>query len=244
MLTYNLHKGFAPAGRRFVLDVMREAVESTAADVVFLQEVLGEHRHHAQRVRNWIDAAQFEYLADRLWDYAAYGRNAVYEGGHHGNAILSKYPILSWDNIDLSVHSLERRGVLHAVIHPHDWPEPLHLLCTHLDLTQFTRRLQIARIADRISAHVPESAPLILAGDFNDWRGRIGHLVEDELGLAEAHKQVHGSCARTFPARLPILRLDRIYLRGLRAVSAERLSGPPWQTLSDHCAVLADLVRR
>ena len=119
VLTYNMHKGFSGDGRRnFVLPRMREALAASAADVVFLQEAQGEHRQHAVRVEQWPAASQFEFIADSLWPHHAYGKNALYDHGHHGNAILSCYPLLEWENVDVSPYpfaasrSLEPKSVV------------------------------------------------------------------------------------------------------------------------------------
>lgn len=89
VLTVNTHKGFNPFNRRFILPELREAVRSVGADLVFLQEVLGSHSLHAARLPSQLPAPQYEYLADSMWPQFAYGRNAVYPEGHHGNAVLS-----------------------------------------------------------------------------------------------------------------------------------------------------------
>ena len=94
VLTVNTHKGFTAFNRRFILPELREAVRSTQADIVFLQEVLGSHDRHAARHAGWPHTSQYEFLADSMWTDFAYGRNAVYPNGHHGNALLSKYPII------------------------------------------------------------------------------------------------------------------------------------------------------
>src|SRR3954466_11821129 len=89
VLTVNTHKGFTIFNRRFILPELREAVRAVSADVVFLQEVHGTHEHHARRFENWPPLPQYEFLADRIWNDFAYGRNAVYPHGDHGNALLS-----------------------------------------------------------------------------------------------------------------------------------------------------------
>ena len=89
VLTVNTHKGFTAFNRRFILPELREAVRSTAADLVFLQEVVGEHDRNSSRYNNWPPTSQYEFLADSMWNDFAYGRNAVYTDGHHGNALLS-----------------------------------------------------------------------------------------------------------------------------------------------------------
>ena len=233
ILSYNIHKGFA-LSRRFVLDSMRTMIRKTEAEIVFLQEVQGDHNGHAKRIENW-PGAQFEYLADEVWPHFAYGKNAVYDAGHHGNSILSKYPILSFENIDISNNRFERRGILHATV---DWAAgPLHLLCVHLDLTAHGRRQQVSRIADRIRSHIKEGERVILAGDFNDWRKQVTPIFREQLGLKEVFLEKHCHYAKSFPALFPILTLDRVYTRGFETKEAHCHSDPPWSNLSDHCAI-------
>ena len=129
ILSYNVHKGFSARNRRYLLDEIREGIRSVNADIVFLQEVVGENRDHAKRWENWVDAGQFEYLADSVWPHFAYGRNAIYQHGHHGNAILSKYPIVNSDNVDVSVMKRSQRGLLFAQITP-----GVQLVCAHMGL--------------------------------------------------------------------------------------------------------------
>lgn len=241
ILSYNIHKGFSFANRRFVLKRMREVLEIVDADLVLLQEVVGEHTEHARKHEDWPQESQFEFLADRLWPHHAYGRNAVYDAGHHGNAILSKHSFSAWENIDVSTNPFERRGLLHAVVDLPGTTRPLHVMCLHFDLSEYGRRKQVERLIDRIAAAVPDGCPLIIAGDFNDWKQRAGRMIEERLGMREAYKTLHGRCARSFPSWWPMLRLDRIYLRGLEPITAECLSGRPWSELSDHAALFAEL---
>ncbi len=241
VLSYNIHKGFSAAGRRFVLEPIRRMLHETKADVVLLQEVIGSHATHANRVDGWPTETQFEFLADSVWPHFAYGRNAVYPEGHHGNAILSRYPIGSWENIDVSSHPLESRGLLHATIQPDGWSQPLHLLCVHLALVEFGRGRQIQWMCQRVASHVSANEPLLIAGDFNDWRHLGGRKLERELGVREVHKTLHGRYARTFPSVLPLLHLDRIYVRGLEPQFGMAFTGRLWNELSDHCPVICDV---
>ena len=116
VLTVNTHKGFTALNRRFILPELREAVRGVAADVVFLQEVHGTHEHHPRRYSNWPSMPQYEFLADSIWPQFAYGRNAVYPHGDHGNALLSKFQIIRYDNLDISQSGHESRGLLHCVL--------------------------------------------------------------------------------------------------------------------------------
>jgi endonuclease/exonuclease/phosphatase family metal-dependent hydrolase len=88
---------------------------------------------------------------------------------------------------------------------------------------------------------VPENAPVIVAGDFNDWRNLAGKRLAVELGLREAHADHRGRVARSFPCAFPLLRLDRIYLRGFRVQNTEVHRGRPWSRISDHAPVSAHL---
>ena len=240
VLTANIHMGFSLANRRFVLPELREAIRGVSADVVFLQEVLGEHSAHASRHAGWPGVPHYEFLADSLWQQFAYGRNAAYPAGHHGNALLSKFPILRQENRDVSVEGHEARGLLHCVLALEGHDVELHTVCVHLGLREGHRRRQIELLCRVAHEEVPRDAPLIVAGDFNDWRGR-GHGLIEACGLREAFASTRGRLPRTFPARLPLLPLDRIYVRNAVVCETSILSSRPWSHLSDHAPLSAGL---
>ncbi|MDO9167585.1 MAG: endonuclease/exonuclease/phosphatase family protein [Methylobacter sp.] len=324
VLTYNIHKGFNVGNRRFVLHQIRDALIAADADLMFLQEMQGAHRHHQQKIPDWPVLSQLEFLAENTWPFHVYGKNAIYNAGHHGNAILSKHPFERWENINVSPFPWASRSLLHGVIRlpgmagvsqavgnrcdrlpvmaaetvpdsprhsPHPWgsgvsqavgnrcdrlpgmaietvpdsprhsPHPwgsevskmvgnqcdrpskngqdMHIMCIHFGLTGKERRLQIGKLSARIDSHVPHDAPLIIAGDFNDWLGQADRLFHDHLGLQEIFQVTHGRYARSFPSWLPFLPMDRIYFRGLTPVSCESLAHAPWHTLSDHAPLTA-----
>ncbi|HEY5850729.1 MAG TPA: endonuclease/exonuclease/phosphatase family protein [Lysobacter sp.] len=238
VLTVNVHMGFNLLNRRFVLPELREAIREVSADMVFLQEVLGEHARHAQRHANWPQGPQYEFLADALWPQFAYGQNAVYPHGHHGNALLSRFPIASHVNRDVSVRGHEQRGLLHAVVQVPGLAQELHTICVHLGLRESHRQRQIDLLCGIIGDAIPADAPLIVAGDFNDWRQR-GHDKLRRCGLIEVFERAHGRLARTFPSRWPVLAVDRIYVRNVRSSVPTKLSTNPWSQLSDHAPLLA-----
>lgn len=241
LLTLNMHKGFSALGRRFVLHDLREAIRDSGADIVMLQEVLGEHQEHSTRWERWPDAGQYEFLADTVWTDFAYGKNAIYPAGHHGNALLSRFPIAEHANFILPTNRHEDRGALHSVIEVPDWPQPLHVLCTHLSLFERDRRRQVHAIAQRVNTLVPPQSPVVLGGDFNDWRQWAHQPLRDEAGLHEVFVTKHGKAARSFPVRFPLLRLDRLYTRGLETSAAQVLGGAPWAALSDHAPLQVEL---
>lgn len=239
--SYNIHKGFSHFNRRMVIHELRERLRALSADVVFLQEVQGSHAGHAARFANWPTAPQYEFLADSVWADFAYGKNAVYDAGHHGNAILSRYPILRWENLDISAHAYESRGLLHAEMAVPGMKQALHCLCVHMGLFERGRTVQMHFLAERIRSAVPDDAPLIIAGDFNDWRIRAGKQLAQELGLREVFELANGSPARSFPSAFPLFHLDRIYVRGFDVADASVMQGPYWRRISDHAALTATL---
>ncbi|HEY0711262.1 MAG TPA: endonuclease/exonuclease/phosphatase family protein [Polyangia bacterium] len=239
VLTVNVHQGFAFLNRRFILPQLRDAVRAVSADLVFLQEVHGAQDKHAQRFSNWPKAPQYEFLADTIWTDFAYGRNAVYPHGHHGNALLSKFPIVRQQNLDVSVGDAENRGLLHCVIQLPGKRE-LHAICVHLGLGESERSRQIGLLCDFVTG-LPADAPVVVAGDFNDWRQRASAVLSSKAALVEVFEQTAGGAARTFPAVWPLLRLDRIYVRNLQAKTPEVLSKRPWSRLSDHVALAAEV---
>ena len=239
ILTVNTHKGFTLFNRRFILHELRDAVRSVSADVVFLQEVQGTHEQHSRRFHNWPPTPQYEFLADSMWSDFAYGRNAVYPDGDHGNALLSKFPIVSHRNVDISIAGPECRGLLHCVLQL-PAQRQLHVICVHLSLREQHRQKQLHLLCELLDS-LPAKAPVVVAGDFNDWRQRANRLLEGEAGLREVFEQANGVVARSFPARWPLLRLDRIYLRNASSHEPQILSTRPWSHLSDHLPLAVEI---
>ncbi len=295
--TYNIHKGVSAMSRRNVIHDLRAGLHALEADVVFLQEVQGRNDMHAGRFDNWPDVAQHTFLAGDRWAEAVYGSNSVRTDGDHGNAILSRFPLVSHENIDISDHRFESRGLLHCEF---DFDGvKVHCICAHLGLFEESRVRQADAMIARIRSHVPADAPLVIAGDFNDWRHRLGKRLAENLGVREVFSghetrraalarkatgyvaQQRGRIrktldsrgitsaadpaetpavaidaqlpvpakrgrlaapARTFPAAFPLLRLDRVYVRGFKIAAAQVLSGPTWRKLSDHAPIVAELV--
>jgi len=151
---------------------------------------------------------QHESLAAALHMDCAYGRNAVRNQTDHGNALLSRHRILSFENQDISDHRLEQRGLLHGVIDVGG--REVHCFVVHLGLFAGSRIRQIEVITDRISRMVPEGVPMLIAGDFNDWKDRLAPLFVQQLGVYEvfAHApRTHGT--------MPKLRESIQQLRGV-----------------------------
>ena len=240
VLTYNIHKGFSAGNRQFVLHHIRDQLRAIDVDIALLQEVQGEHAGHASRVHNWPQATQFEFLADQVWDHFAYGKNAIADGRHHGNAILSKYPFQSWGNINISPFRKASRSLLHGSIVMPGTNRRVHVICLHLGLLGIERRYQLRLLNRHLHGVIGEHDSVIVGGDFNDFTGRqVSRHLDSALGLSEVFLHSQKRHARTFPARWPVLCVDRIYYRGLELEECACLDGRQWRELSDHVPLLA-----
>ncbi len=238
--TYNIHKGFSHFNRRMVLHELRERLHELNADIVFLQEVQGAHARHIERYHDYPDEPQHEFIAGEVWPHHAYGKNAVYEMGHHGNALLSRYPIVCAINKDVSAHRFESRGLLHCQVDV-GGRYLVHCLCVHFGLFARGRREQTRMLIEHVRENIPDDMPLIVAGDFNDWQNRMSRTFASELGLHDVFHLHGGKPARSYPSSLPLFRLDRIYVRGFGVVHGEVHFGDAWRRLSDHAALSAQL---
>lgn len=222
LISFNIHKGIGWQTRKSTINLMHTQMIELKPDIILLQEVLG---------------SQLSGLSSEAWPHCSYGKNALYKKGDQGNAIVSKFPLLQVENINLSMHRYEHRGLLHSTTTLPEQNTTLHLLCVHLGLFPADRRKQIDKIIRYIKSNIPVNEPLILGGDFNDWASYATRPLKEHLDLSEAFIELHGACARTYPAWSPIFKLDRIYYKGLHLKEAHRLIKKPWKNLSDHIAI-------
>jgi endonuclease/exonuclease/phosphatase family metal-dependent hydrolase len=241
--TYNIHKGVRGVGPRKRLEIhnLGLGIEALDADLVFLQEVRLHHSRDARQFDRtwfgWPDQGQAEFLAPEGYD-VAYRSNAITRHGEHGNALLSRWPLGDIGHHDVSDHRFEQRGLLHV---PVQWQgRSVHTVVAHLGLMHAGRVRQIQRLAEFIAAAVPADAPLIVAGDFNDWGEKLDAPMR-EVGLARALGEgAHATRRATFPSRVPIFALDRMYTRALTCTSTFVPRGAAWARMSDHLPLVAE----
>lgn len=234
VVTYNIHKGVQGLGpaRRLEIHNLGLAVEQLDADIVCLQEVRKLHRREQQYFQSWPDVPQAEYLAPDGYE-AVYRTNAITRHGEHGNALLSRWPVVGHQHEDISDHRFEQRGLLHVEVDAHG--RRMHVIVVHLGLIPGSRVRQVERLQRFIDREVPPAAPLIVAGDFNDW----GQQLRRMLG-AMALFEFDAPRAFTFPARLPLAQLDHVYVRGLTPLSLDVPRGRTWWRMSDHLPLIAE----
>jgi endonuclease/exonuclease/phosphatase family metal-dependent hydrolase len=240
--TYNIHKGVRGVGPRKRLEIhnLGLGIEALDADLVCLQEVRLFHQRDALRFERtllgWPDEGQADYLAPEGYE-VAYRTNATTRFGEHGNALLSRWPIGTVGHHDVSDHRFEQRGLLHV---PVLWQGvEVHAVVAHFGLIHASRVRQVERLAEFIAAEVPADAPLLVAGDFNDWGEKLDGPMR-AIGLRRA--RAGGERAqRTFPSAVPMFALDRVYLRGLACVSTTVPRSAGWARMSDHLPLLVEL---
>ncbi|MDU4315202.1 MAG: endonuclease/exonuclease/phosphatase family protein [Klebsiella michiganensis] len=219
VLTINTHKGFTAFNRRFILPELREAVRSVSADIVCLQEVMGAHEIHPLHIENWPDTTHYEFLADTMW---------------------SDYAIEHYQNLDVSVGNSEKRGLLYCRIVPPESGIAIHLFCVHLGLRAHQRQAQLTMLAEWVNG-LPAGEPVVVAGDFNDWRQQANRQLKAQAGLEEIFTRARGRPARTFPVSFPLLRLDRIYVKNAHASQPKTLALKQWRHLSDHAPLSVEI---
>lgn len=232
--TYNIHKGvqgLGPARRLEILN-LGHAVEQLDADIVCLQEVRKLHRREERYFTRWPELPQAEFLCPE--GYAAvYQTNATTRHGEHGNAMLARWPIVSHGHEDMSDHRFEQRGLLHVEVRTHR--RTVHVIVLHLGLIAGSRLRQVEQLGKFIERVVPRRAPLVVAGDLNDWGAKLRPAM-NQIGL----RDWIGERVLTYPSRLPLAQLDYVYARGLKPVDVHVPRGRIWGRMSDHLPLIAE----
>jgi endonuclease/exonuclease/phosphatase family metal-dependent hydrolase len=230
--TYNVHKcqgldGKVRPGR------IAEVLRAINADIVGLQEVVnvdnGTRELHQAR-----------YLAEELGMHHVIGEVRRHGGGAYGNVVLSRYPLHSTCNYDLSVPGRERRGCLRTDV-LFDRTGVLHVFNVHLGTAFMERRHQGQRLVTEELLRSRELAgPRVVLGDFNEWtRGLASQLLAAEFQSADI--RLHLRTKFTYPGVLPMLHLDHIYYDESLVLDAVALYRSRLALVaSDHLPIYAD----
>jgi len=231
VVSYNIHSGIGTDGQ-FDLHRTRQVLQELQADIFALQEV-GDFRG-----RRWQDD-QPERLASELGLHMAFGPTVIRSGRRYGNAILTRLRILQSRNYDLSVRRHEPRGALRCDLDLGEGRQ-LHVFCLHLGLSLGERRAQEALLLSAdILRDAARSNPLLVCGDFNYWwHGAIPSLVRSAI-----HDVAHllRTSPRTYHSRLPLLRLDRIFVDdGIRPLSVRAHRSAVSVAASDHLPLILE----
>lgn len=218
--TYNVHGFVGRDGSRDPERVTR-VLEELDADVVALQEVLSHP-----------DEGPIRRMEGRLGVHAVEGPTLTHHAGAFGNVLLSRLPLRAVRRFDLSVPDREPRGAIDCTLET--GAGMLRVVATHLGLRARERRIQVRRLTAELAR--PGAPLLVLLGDMNDWRSRVGPLAPVRAMLGPA------THPRSFPAWRPALALDRIWARPASRLRHVRVHDTPLaREASDHLPVRAEL---
>ncbi len=240
VLSYNIHRAIG-VDRRFRPERIVKIIANYDADIVLLQEV----DEGAPRSRE-LDLAG-ELAIELGFPHRAVGHNVTLRKGRYGNATLSRFPILSERNIDLTIDLWKRRGCQHTAIAldgRHD--RRLDVFNLHLGLSagQRARQIELLARSSEMTALSPAAACLV-GGDFNDWRSQLVPFLTQGMNFRSATDSSTGRPLLTYPSFFPRGPLDRIYFRGpLVLDSAYRCRQRLSRVASDHLPIVADFETR
>jgi endonuclease/exonuclease/phosphatase family metal-dependent hydrolase len=230
VVTYNIHKcrgldrRISPAR---ILSVLKEL----DADILCLQEVVNAPGTHLYDQAGEIERALPEYIH-------RFGANRPLHGGTYGNLTLSRLPIRTWQNHDLTSRR-EERGVLQTDIEL--GPQLLHVFNVHLG-TGFNERRRQARLllGEKILANPQLTSPRLVVGDLNEWtRGLTTHLLRETFHTFSPRHTLR--LPATFPGLLPLVTLDHCYYEApLELLDSHLVRTPTALVASDHLPLIAD----
>lgn len=237
LVSWNVHKCVGGLDRRYDPQRIVAVLAAEAPDIVLLQEV-------AQNGRWYSHDRQVDLLGDALGlPHRSYFVNVRFgpRRGEYGNAILSRLPITSTENLDVTLERRKARSVLHAELRiptPRGGSRTLHLFNLHLGLGEAERREQLRRfLLSENLRHIQTRTPALIAGDFNDVWGTLGKRILVPAGFAGPTRPI-----RTFPAWAPVRALDSLYVRGdLEVLDLSRLRSKLSRMASDHLPLRATL---
>lgn len=226
--TYNVHK-CRGLDYRTRVDRIAEVVKATRAQVVALQEVVGQGRR---------DAGQAEELGARLGMGWVMASARHHRGRLYGNVVLSDLPIVGHTQYDLSWHTREPRCCLRADIQVGH--TVMHVYNVHLGTARAERQYQAGRLATFVHDRRTRGPKLVL-GDFNEWRrGLVTEVLSGTLDSIDVGR--HLRRRRTYPGVLPVLHLDHIYYEGAMTIEHAHVArGRLALIASDHVPLVADI---
>jgi endonuclease/exonuclease/phosphatase family metal-dependent hydrolase len=228
VVTYNVHRSRG-MDRLTRPARIAEVLRRIDADIVALQEVVGAGPRGASHIE------QIGAALGMGWVMAP---TRQLRGHQFGNVVLSRFPIVSHAQHDLTWKSCEERTLQRADIDVGG--RRLHVYNVHLGTALIERRHQARQLADLMTdRRVP--GPKLLLGDFNEWtRGLTTKLLSEHLQSVDLQQFMRRK--RHYPGLFPILHLDHIYYDGaLEVLHIEVFRARLSLVASDHLPLVADI---
>jgi endonuclease/exonuclease/phosphatase family metal-dependent hydrolase len=223
--SYNVH-GCVGIDSRWSPERVAVVVGELGADVVAIQEV---HSNPAAKP----DGDELEQLARRSNYEFLHGPTHARRGAEFGNGLLTRLPVQELRLIDLSQPGREPRGAIDAEV---QWgPTRVRVVATHFGLEPRERSAQCQALLERLTRQ-DDAEISILLGDFNEWwiPSRLLDKLHAFFGRSRA--------VRTFPSLVPLLALDRVWVKPLSSLKKLRAHrSRTTRIASDHlplCAVI------
>jgi len=229
VLSYNIHHA-AGMDKKLDLERIAKVILSVNPDIVALQEV-------DQKATRSQSVDQPSKLAELCRMNVQFGANIPLQGGHYGNAILSRFPITRHHNHMLpNFDDGEQRGLLVGEVKVAEKIEPLVFFATHLDHRgDDAERIASARVINKL-ASVYGDRSLFLAGDFNDV---IGSSTIDDLDADWT--RTNAKSMPTIPVTKPTKQIDFVFYRPAKRWKVVEVKVLDEAIASDHRAILAVL---
>jgi len=236
-MTYNVHRCVGAGGRESIDDITSVCREVNA-DVIALQELDAPETDHEEGAHHARDLAA--HLGMTLLFCRTFRRGV----GYYGHALLSRHEIqlVKVTTFPSPNTDAEPRGAIwaRATFAP---GRTLDIISTHLGVHRNERSIQSAELVGPNWLGSPEMRrPCILCGDLNavpnatTYR-RFAGVLRDAQRVLPRHR-----ARPTFPARLPLLRLDHVFVsedvkvRGVVVPKSEHS-----RRASDHLPLVVDL---
>ena len=238
ILTYNVHRCVG-LDRRLDVGRVADVIAAEKPDIVALQEVdVGRAR------TGGVDQAHD--LAKRLGMKSRFNAALRVEEEQYGDAVLTARPESLVKAGPLPGYArmprLEPRGALWVAIDLGS-RRPLQVINTHLGLVPREQQIQAAALAGEAWIGSKKcDDPLILLGDFNATQRTVVHrLLAAHLTDAHALRPDRRPRVATFPATMPMLRIDHVFVsRGVKVIALRPAATPLARLASDHLPLVMD----
>ncbi len=235
LVTYNIHKGIGGSDRRYDLDRIVEVLVGLNADFLCLQEVTLD----LPRTQRHDQAGILDQRFDGM--QSIFQQNVKWKVGGYGNMLISRWPMVEHHRVSLRFRERKPRGAQWAIVQTP--AGSIRLVNWHLGLSQIERQWQVDHLLRQKRFGETHSMPSLIAGDFNDWRNLLGKTVLEPGGFKPVASPP--SHFRSFPAVLPVMSLDKVFVRGpIEVTAAHVVRTKLARQASDHLPLAVDFELR